>query len=80
MEFKIESYRFISKRVRGHSDLINIPQALQIVCPASSLLHNGVTVVPQFWHAMMTLVLVPPVGSAFAFTLAAPPFSAEAHA
>jgi hypothetical protein len=28
--------------------LQNIPQALQMVWPSSSLLHNGVTVVPQF--------------------------------
>lgn len=31
------------------------PQALQIVCPLSSLRHNGVIVVPQFWHAIMTV-------------------------
>jgi hypothetical protein len=28
------------------------PQALQMGCPASSRLHSGVTVVPQFWHAI----------------------------
>ena len=34
----------------------NLPQALQIVWPSSSRLQRGVIVVPQFWHAMTTVV------------------------
>lgn len=35
--------------------LENIPHALQIVRPFSSLLHSGVIVVLQFWQAMITV-------------------------
>lgn len=39
--------------------LPNLPQALQIVWPCSSRLHSGVIVVPQFWHAITTVVFCP---------------------
>lgn len=34
---------------------LNIPHALQMVRPFSSLLQSGVMVVLQFWHAIMTV-------------------------
>lgn len=53
--------REVCSRVLGHVQyaypirarifqISNVPQALQIVWPLSSLLHSGVTVVPQFWQ------------------------------
>lgn len=41
------------------SEGVSLPQALQIVWPASSLRQRGVIVVPQFWHAMTTVVFWP---------------------
>ena len=44
---------------QGHRERLAdlyLPHALQMVCPASSLLQSGVMVVPQFWHAITTVV------------------------
>ena len=39
-----------------------IPQALQMVWPLSSRRQRGVMVVPQFWHAGITLAVFWPSG------------------
>ena len=56
MKFVIEPYTTCQRVFLWVYTVRNLPQALQIVWPLSSLLQRGVTVVPQFWHAMTTVV------------------------
>jgi hypothetical protein len=39
---------------------LHVPQALQMIWPASSLRQSGVIVVPQFWQAGIALVEADP--------------------